>query len=752
MASVPVRPDELWLARERLLRLLRDEQLFGLPFRLLLFGLLPVVWSLNGQPLAPLLFGAGWVALLAVGLVTRGVLRSGRHLTLNRAHLWMSVGFAVDTALILFALALDGDPRSDLSLLFIPLILKAIFLHDTWRGARLLPFLPPLAYALTLVALARDWTVWGQPIFLVRLALMFAVAITTLYLARALHESREQVRYLSLRLNQRRADLQTRTQILTQTATNLANSVLELRTLQEVMKAINASLDLDELLDLIVESASEVLGGASCAISLRDSEGLMRVWTRSTGTDHSLEGTGVGSLEELAALVAHHGVPVLLDNAEQNEPMLTAVMAVPLVIHGDPLGALMATRIGFSSYSPDDQQRLAAFADQAALAVKNSSLYEQVERLYEWVKERSAELEAVLHSIGDAVIVTDSDGSIRLTNPVADDILGLPADRSARTPLPAGVLPSEFEEQMRATLRNPGNEPILGEVTLRRASSLTDQSYQALSAPLRDPAGRPRGVVTVLRDVTAAKELEQLKSNFVSTVSHELKTPLHSIKGFVDIILSEKSSGPLTDVQRDFLATVREQTTRLERMILDLLEWNRLESGHVNLHPEPLNLSGVAASVAEQLRPMAEESAITLRCRTPGPMEIEGDRLRIEQVLYNLVANAIKFTPSGGYVTIIGELGAKTAGITVIDTGIGIPPEEQERIFERFYQVDASQTRQFGGAGLGLAICKHIIERHGGNIWVESQPGEGSAFHFALPLEQTATRSLTVDFSRLAAG
>jgi signal transduction histidine kinase len=751
MSSVPVRPDEIWLERERLLRLLRDEQFFGIPFRLLLFVLVPFVWVLNGRPFAPVLFFSLWVALFALALLSRGALRSVRRLTLGKAHIWLSVGYVVDALLVVMALVLDSDPRSDLYLLFVPLILKAIFLHDSWRGARLLPFLPLLAYALTLVLPTFNWRLWGEPFFVARAALMTAIAIATLYLSRGLHEAREQVRYLNLRLNQRRADLETRTQVLTQTATNLANRVLELRTLQEGMKAINASLDLDELLDIIVENAAEVFGGATCAIGLRDSEGRMRVWTRSPGVEHSLEGTGVDSPEELAALVVRQGAPVLLDNAALNEPMLTTVMAVPLVIHGEPLGALMATRIGFAPYTTDDQQRLTAFGDQAALAVKNSSLYEQVERLYEWVKERSAELEAVLHSIGDAVVVTSPEGHIRLTNPVADALLDLPNPVPPRTSLPRDIMQGRFEEHLRATLNNPGTEPVFGELTIR-SSLQSDRTYQALSAPLRDPAGRPLGVVTVLRDVTAAKELEQLKSNFVSTVSHELKTPLHSIKGFVDIILSEKSTGTLTELQRDFLGTVREQTTRLERMILDLLEFNRLESGQIQLHPEPLDLTPLTESVMEQLLPVAEESGVLLRCRIPAPMEIEGDRLRVEQVLYNLVANAIKFTPPGGYVTVVGELGTKLAEITVIDTGIGIPAEEQERIFERFYQVDASQTRRFGGTGLGLAICKHIIERHGGNIWVESEPGEGSAFHFTLPLELAATRALTVDFSRLKAG
>ncbi|MDQ4075820.1 MAG: ATP-binding protein [Chloroflexota bacterium] len=745
----PVHPEEEWLEQARLLRLIADEQVFGGALRALLLGLAPAAWTLNGRIIPAPLFFTLWVILLGVVLITwrklQPVGRLKRLMTLR----WIGIGLLTDILLVVLILLADPSAQGDVYLLLPLLSLKTLFLYGSWTWSPLLPFLLIALYALVLLVHEGSWHIWFEPFFWGRVVLLVFVGIAVTYVAEALYEAREQARHRNLRLAQGKADLDTRTQVLAQTATNLANRVLELRTLQEGMKAINSSLDLDELLDLIVENASEVFGGASCAIGLRHPDGSIHVAARSPGKVLSLEEIGVRSLEALAEQVVRTCAPALVDNAESGRETVTSAMAVPMVVEGEPIGALMASRTGRAPFTVDDQQRLSAFADQASLAVKNSRLYEQVEDLYQEVKERSAELEAVLDSIGDAVIVTGPHGHVRLTNPVANVILGIPDEFPPGTPLPEEVLRGGFEEHLRSTLDSESGDPVLGELTVHSGRLNSDRTYQALSASLQHPDGRPRGVVTVLRDVTAAKELEQLKSNFVGTISHELKTPLHSIKGFVDIILHRESAGPLTEVQRDFLTTVREETLRLEHIIMDLLEFNRLESGQIKLNPEPFDMRVLAESVIEKLRPTAEEGSVTLQCEIREDLPVEGDRLRLEQVLKNLISNALKFTPPGGSITVMGKMEASTAEIVVCDTGIGIPFREQERIFERFYQVDSSQKRKYGGTGLGLAICKHIVERHGGCIWVESEEGAGSAFHFTVPHELATVRPLTVDFSRL---
>ena len=433
------------------------------------------------------------------------------------------------------------------------------------------------------------------------------------------------------------------------------------------------------------------------------------------------------------------------------------------------------------------EQLLTSFAYFAATALENARLYQDA-----WEKRR--ELEAVLAGIGDGVVVADPELSLILMNPVAQDILGLEDEPPAGVPLrsylaaaaPAagpgqdpptalrsvqdvssGQGPSTGSGQGPSTGSGQGLADLLvetlraGEERIRelelpgsrQAGEPTRDAHMrtfgALASPVLDAEGEVRGVVVVLRDITAQKELERMKSNFLSVVSHELRTPLHSIKGFVEIILMGKT-GPVTELQEDFLKTVRTQTTSLQRMIDDLLEFSRMEAGRVTLHLAEVSLPAVAQSVVAKLAPLAEEDGLQLYLGLPADLpEIDADRSRLEQVLTNLVENAIKFTPSGGEITVSGVRLGDRVRLTVADTGIGIPPDEQDRVFDRFYQVDSSERRAYRGTGLGLSICKHIVERHSGRIWVESDgmSGHGSRFHLELPIVLRPAEALTIDFT-----
>jgi signal transduction histidine kinase len=206
----------------------------------------------------------------------------------------------------------------------------------------------------------------------------------------------------------------------------------------------------------------------------------------------------------------------------------------------------------------------------------------------------------------------------------------------------------------------------------------------------------------------------------------------------------------VTELQEDFLKTVRTQTTSLQRMIDDLLEFSRMEAGRAKLHLGEVSLPVVAQAVAAKLAPLAEEEGLQLRVEfAAGLPEIDADRSRLEQVLTNLVENALKFTPAGGLITVSGAQVGDRVRLTVADTGIGIPPDEQERVFDRFYQVDGSERRAYRGTGLGLSICRHIVEHHNGRIWVESDglPGHGSRFQVELPITLRPDEALTIDFT-----
>jgi len=231
----------------------------------------------------------------------------------------------------------------------------------------------------------------------------------------------------------------------------------------------------------------------------------------------------------------------------------------------------------------------------------------------------------------------------------------------------------------------------------------------------------------------ALEETDRIKSEFISTVSHELRTPLTFIKGYVDLILAGHT-GPLNETQTKFLSGVKRGSERLKNLVDDLLDIARMESGHYKINKEPADLIRIIRQAMDMVKVQADEKKIALNldlAKNLPPVVL--DRDKILQVMTNLLTNAIKYSPRETQVTITAEDCDQEIIVSVADQGIGISPEDQKRLFQKFYRVDSSTTREVGGTGLGLAICKHIVEMHRGRIWVESEPGSGSTFRFVLP-------------------
>jgi signal transduction histidine kinase len=250
--------------------------------------------------------------------------------------------------------------------------------------------------------------------------------------------------------------------------------------------------------------------------------------------------------------------------------------------------------------------------------------------------------------------------------------------------------------------------------------------------------GLERKVAERTRDLAVAnerlQELDRLKSDFVSNVSHELRTPLTAIKGAVDLVLREVA-GPLTEKQTHYLTRVRSNTQHLAGLINDLLDLSKIESGKIEVKTSHVSLGGLVHEVVETLRPVAAEKVIALEAAITEPsILVWADRDKINQVLMNLIGNAIKFTPAQGRVTVSAlRNGKESIQVSVSDTGPGVPPDEKEKIFDRFYQIAQVGGAKPKGTGLGLAICKALVELHGGKIWVESEINRGSTFSFTLP-------------------
>ena len=242
--------------------------------------------------------------------------------------------------------------------------------------------------------------------------------------------------------------------------------------------------------------------------------------------------------------------------------------------------------------------------------------------------------------------------------------------------------------------------------------------------------------------VERLQEADRVKSNFLATVSHELRTPLTSVIGYSEMLL-EGIAGELNDEQREYVRTVMEKGDQLLQLITGILDISRMEAGEMKIERHPFDLDEVVGVALSTIAPHARRKKLVMSCTVPEALPLVlGDRDKIRQVLLNLLGNAVKFTPEGGKVEVTAQLAPllpaaesnRAVRVSVRDSGIGVPPEHQKRVFDPFFQVDNSSTREYGGTGLGLSIVKRLVEAHGGVVWVESEAGKGSTFSFTVPL------------------
>jgi two-component system phosphate regulon sensor histidine kinase PhoR len=247
-----------------------------------------------------------------------------------------------------------------------------------------------------------------------------------------------------------------------------------------------------------------------------------------------------------------------------------------------------------------------------------------------------------------------------------------------------------------------------------------------------DRDGAHHGAILVFHDLTRIKQLERTRQEFVANVSHELRTPLSLIKGFVETLLEGASSNPEQCAR--FLHTIEKHTDRLTFLIEDLLTISRLESGQIVMNMHHVDLHEETQRVLDDLQSRADEKTVIVENSVPAHLAAHADADRLQQVLTNLVENAIKYGRGAGRVCIGGKaISGEKIELWVRDDGPGIPAESRDRVFERFYRVDRARSRETGGTGLGLSIVKHIVQAHGGEVWLESEVGSGTTFHFTLP-------------------
>ncbi|MGE5296812.1 MAG: sensor histidine kinase [Solirubrobacterales bacterium] len=341
--------------------------------------------------------------------------------------------------------------------------------------------------------------------------------------------------------------------------------------------------------------------------------------------------------------------------------------------------------------------------------------------------------EAILYSLRDAVIVVDGSDRLLMANGPAAQLFGFDpqAARYKAVSETIGRNHAEFVELLRQSRRSR-TEATKRELEFPQGDR--PHTYETIISCVQTD-GKVSGVVAVLHDVTREKEVSQMKNDFVSHVSHELKTPLASIMAYSEMLADGEANDEET--RKEFYSVIQSQAQRLSRLIEDILNISRIESGLIKVHKEPASLTILIEEQMQMIRSYAEEKNITV---TGGKAivydQVEIDKDMICQVIINLLSNAVKYTPAGGHVTIgteVDELAGRVR-VTVTDTGVGIPENEIGRVFDKFYRV-AANNKQAKGTGLGLNLVKQIVEKvHGGRVFVTSQVGVGSTFGFELPL------------------
>jgi two-component system, OmpR family, phosphate regulon sensor histidine kinase PhoR len=378
---------------------------------------------------------------------------------------------------------------------------------------------------------------------------------------------------------------------------------------------------------------------------------------------------------------------------------------------------------------PDDGPR-DEIADLSAALNETAAWMDRTIRSLSGERNRSS---AILRSMVEGVAVIDAQEKIVFCNRAFSEVWNLDAAAIEGRPVIEAVRNSDLLSLIRRALQ--GEEGLRSEIAM---GIVQQRSFSVTATPVIAPEGalagdRPSGAVLVLHDVSELRRLERVRHDFVANVSHEFKTPLTAIQGFAETLLSGALEDPGNN--RRFLEIIRDHAARLAALTDDLLKLARIEAGKLEVQFGPVQLIDVIDRCVETAQINATRKRITLEVEVPPNLPlVHGDSSLLRDVVQNLLDNAIRYTPEGGRVRISADATPREAVVSVDDTGIGIPLTDQERIFERFYRVDAARSREAGGTGLGLSIAKHIVEAHGGRLWVESEVGHGSKFSFSLSL------------------
>ena len=505
----------------------------------------------------------------------------------------------------------------------------------------------------------------------------------------------------------------------------------QLEALLEISRALTSRLDLPSLLRTILGYAAEMIGAEVGYVALLTPNGNLRV------------ASGYG----LPSNVFHVLAPYLAQKraerdfwnegelrrqlkivAETTQTPLEQVVSLPLVLEDEEIvGGIFLFRSGSIAFTAGDHSLLRDFADQAAIAVRNARQMEQL-------REEKARVDAVIANSPNGVMILDPDLHIVITNRAFSELVGVAADEAKGKPCHEVLaLENLTGDHLCQEGRHP--PPLTG--IWQGEGDIVRPGYKRITVgvtyfPLFDRSGNLINVIATLSDITRYREAEELKSTFISVISHELKTPVSLIKGYASTLARDDANWD-DDIIREIGQVIEDESDRLNDLINNLLDASRIQAGALTLDIDDVSLEHIARTSVERFKTQTDKHRFELDFVDDLPT-VQADSRRLRQVIDNLISNAIKYSPEGGTIRVGGWQEDDRVVTYVADEGIGIPKDEQVAVFDRFFRVDSGLRRNTQGVGLGLFLVKAIIEAHDGAVWLNSEPGKGTTFFFALSL------------------
>ncbi len=525
----------------------------------------------------------------------------------------------------------------------------------------------------------------------------------------------------------------------------LMHPVQQFQYLLEIARVLASSLDLKDVFQRILQSAVEILQGQIGLLALRTRRGHLQV-VAAYGLPHTLLPRFRPLLEDIPYFRTKEGWSIPRQDilarlqlvAEATGLDLRQVVAIPLTIEEEFLGLLYIFRTSERPFTVEEEYLLRTFADLAAIAVRNARLYTALQL------ERNR-LRAIIDNSADGIMILDAECRVEVINRTLSRMTGWPLEKARGKPghavlhLENASEPDPCEQMEKGV---PFKEQIYREGDIVRPGK-PRITVGVTYTPVFDEAGELQYIIVNVNDITRFREAEEMKSTFISVISHELKTPVALIKGYAATLRREDVQWDMETI-REGLEIIEEEADRLTRLIDNLLDASRIQAGGLKLEFEEVDLKDLIKRVVDgfQVQTAAHQIVIDVPDDLP---PVWADKERVRQVLDNLLSNAIKYSPEGGVIRVGAWANSHEVTVYVADQGIGIPEEEQPYLFERFYRVDTSLRRKTKGAGLGLFLAKALVEAHGGRIWVHSKPGEGSTFFFTLPIARARSESSSFD-------